>query len=219
MYIMKINVKTRAKVVEAYLNKLFPAPETELNFSSNFELLVAVILSAQCTDIRVNKVTSVLFKTHCTPKDFVEITQEELEKKIYSCGFYSQKAMSIKQASKDIIDKFNGDVPNTLEDLMTLRGVGRKTANVVLSVAFGVPAIAVDTHVFRVSRRLGLSSGKTVWEVEQDLMKLFRKEIWTKLHYQLVLYGRYNSKARGESKWEEEFLEFEKKFLEENPKL
>lgn len=204
--------KQRAKAVKAYLDNLYPQAWCELDFSSTFELLVAVILSAQCTDKRVNKITKELFKTHNIPEHFVEISQEELERKIYSCGFYSQKSKSIKQASKDILEKFDGNVPNNLEDLMSLRGVGRKTANVVLSVAFNVPAIAVDTHVFRVAKRLELSEGKNVLQVENDLMKLFDKKDWSRLHSQMVLYGRYNSKATDKDGWKKDFFEFEKEF-------
>ncbi len=209
---MEKNRKQRAKVVKAYLDKLYPEAWCELDFTTNFELLVAVILSAQCTDKRVNQVTKELFKTHSTPKDFVEIAQEELEKKVYSCGFYSQKSKSIKEASKDILEKFGGNVPSTLEELISLRGVGRKTANVVLSVAYGVPAIAVDTHVFRVAKRLGLSDGKDVLQVEKDLMSLFDKKDWSRLHSQMVLYGRYNSKATDKDGWKEDFYNFEKEY-------
>lgn len=213
---MKINKKQRAKVVKAYLDKLYPTAWCELDYTTNFELLVAVILSAQCTDKRVNQVTKELFKTHSTPQDFVEISQEELEKKVFSCGFYSQKSKSIKEASKDIIEKFGGQVPNTLKDLTSLRGVGRKTANVVLSVAFSKPAIAVDTHVFRVAKRLGLSEGKNVLQVEKDLMELFEEKDWSRLHSQMVLYGRYNSKATDKEGWKEDFYNFEKEFLKDS---
>ena len=211
---MKITKQKKAEIVKAYLDTLYPDPKCELNFNSNFQLLVAVVLSAQCTDKRVNEVTPVLFEKYPNPRALANAKQEDVEKIIYSCGFYTQKAKSIIEASKDITTKFNGQVPDNLQDLTSLRGVGRKTANVVLSVAFKKPAIAVDTHVFRMAKRFGLSNGKTVWEVEKDLMKLFKQEDWAKLHYQLVLYGRYKSKARGKSDWEEEFLSFQKKYLE-----
>lgn len=216
---MENKKKQRAEVVKAYLDKLYPQAWCELDYRTNFQLLVAVILSAQCTDKRVNLITEQLFKTHNTPQDFVKISQEELEKKIYSCGFYSQKSKSIKQASKDIIEKFGGQVPNTLQDLTSLRGVGRKTANVMLSVAFGVPAIAVDTHVFRVAKRLELSKGKNVNEVEQDLMALFDKKDWSRLHSQMVLYGRYNSKATDKEGWKQDFFDFEKEYLKNKSKI
>jgi endonuclease-3 len=189
---------------------LFPNPKCELDFSNNFELLVAVILSAQCTDKRVNKVTPQLFAKFPTPHDFAVAKQEDVEKMIYSCGFYAQKAKSIISASKDIIQKFDGQVPSTFEQLTSLRGVGRKTANVVLSVAFNQPAIAVDTHVFRVAHRLGLSNANTPLGVEKDLMKLFKPSSWSKIHYQMVLFGRYYCKARGSNEWQKDFLEFEK---------
>lgn len=208
--------KIRALVVKAYLDKLFPSPVCELNFSNNFELLVAVILSAQCTDKRVNKITPNLFQKFSTPQDFAVMEQKELEKLIFSCGFYQNKAKSIISASKDIVAKFNGQVPNNYEELISLGGVGRKTANVILSVGFGFPAIAVDTHVFRVSKRLGLTSGKNVLTCENDLMDLFEKKDWAKLHYQMVLYGRYYCKARGNDDWKNDFLQFEKKYLLDN---
>lgn len=208
--------KVRAKVVSAYLNKIFPSPACELNFSNNFELLIAVMLSARCTDRRVNKITQQLFSKYNSPQAFATADQKELERLIYSCGFYAQKAQSIISASKDIVEKFSGNVPSTLEELTSLRGVGRKTANVVMSVGFSLPAIAVDTHVFRVSKRLGLTDAENVLVCEKDLMKLFRREDWAKLHYQMVLYGRYYCKARGSDNWKEDFLAFEKQFLKDN---
>lgn len=170
-------------------------PKCELNYQTPFQLLVAVILSAQCTDKMVNQVTAELFKTCKNPEDFVLITQESLEEKIHSCGFYHNKAKAIKSASLDIIKRFNGKVPNNFEDLTTLSGVGRKTANVVMAVAFGGDAIAVDTHVLRVSNRLGLVKTENPYVCEQALMKLFPKNKWSKLHYQMVLFGRYTCKA------------------------
>lgn len=170
-------------------------PKCELEFETPFQLLVAVILSAQCTDKRVNQVTSELFKTHSTPQDFASISQGELEQKIHSCGFYRNKAKSIKSASCDIIEKFNGEVPNDFDDLLSLAGVGRKTANVVLAVAFGKDAIAVDTHVLRVSNRLGIVKTTDPNKCEMKLREIFPKKTWSKLHYQMVLFGRYTCKA------------------------
>lgn len=213
MIIVNKKLKQRAQVVEAYLNKLYPSPACELYFTNEFELLVAVILSAQCTDKRVNKITPSLFAKYPKPEDFAYMDQKKLEKLIFSCGFYSAKAKAIIEASRDIVEKFDSKVPQNREDLMTLRGVGRKTANVILSVAFGKPAIAVDTHVYRIAKRFGLSKGETVWQVEQDLMKLFEEKNWAKLHYQMVLFGRYNSPARGKSDWKEKFEEFEKEYF------
>ena len=157
---------TKAQSILDGLAKLYPDAKPALHFNSPYELLVAVILSAQCTDERVNKVTEILFKEHNTPESMLKLTQEQLEKYIFSCGFYRNKAAHILSASRDILEKFGGEVPNTLEQLKTLAGVGQKTANVVYAVAFGGDAIAVDTHVFRVSNRLGLAEGNTPAKVE-----------------------------------------------------
>ena len=172
------------------LEKLYPDAKPALHYTTAYELLVAVILSAQCTDERVNKVTAVLFEKYSTPQTMLTLSQAELEKYIYSCGFYRMKAEHILSASKDIIEKFNGEVPDTVEKLMSLAGVGKKTANVVYSVWFGGDAIAVDTHVFRVSNRLGLAKGKTPLEVESGLNKAIPKEAWSKAHHWLIWHGR-----------------------------
>ena len=172
------------------LERLYPDARPALVYSTPYELLVAVILSAQCTDERVNKVTAELFKIANTPKKMAELSQGELEKYIYSCGFYHNKAAHILSASRDILEKFGGQVPDNLEDLRSLAGVGRKTANVVYSVAFGGAAIAVDTHVFRVANRTGLSVGKTPTEVEEGLMRVIPKENWAKAHHWLIYHGR-----------------------------
>ena len=178
------------KTALAELERLYKGAKPALRFSSPYELLIAVILSAQCTDERVNKVTKVLFEKHSTPKTMLLLTQAELEKYIFSCGFYRMKAAHILSASRDILDKFGGEVPGTVEELMTLAGVGKKTANVVYAVAFGGDAIAVDTHVFRVSNRLGLAKGKTPIEVEEGLYKVVPKEHWSKAHHWLIYHGR-----------------------------
>lgn len=172
------------------LERLYPDAKPALIYKTPYELLVAVILSAQCTDERVNKVTEVLFKEHNTPQSMLELSQPELEKYIFSCGFYRNKAAHILSASADIIEKFGGEVPSTLEELRTLAGVGRKTANVVYAVAFGGDAIAVDTHVFRVSNRLGIANGKTPEKVEEDLMKAIPQNMWSKAHHYLIWHGR-----------------------------
>ena len=172
------------------LGRLYPDAKPALLYKTPYELLVAVILSAQCTDERVNKVTEVLFKEHNTPHSMLTLTQPELEKYIFSCGFYRNKAAHILSASADIIEKFGGEVPSTLEELRTLAGVGRKTANVVYAVAFGGDAIAVDTHVFRVSNRLGIADGKTPEKVEEDLMKVIPQNMWSKAHHYLIWHGR-----------------------------
>ena len=172
------------------LARLYPDAKPALEFRSPYELLVAVILSAQCTDERVNKVTRALFEKHAAPRDMLSLSQEELEKYIYSCGFYHNKAQHILSATRDILEKFGGEVPATLEDLRTLAGVGRKTANVVYAVAFGGDAIAVDTHVFRVSNRLGLAHASTPEKTEQQLMAAIPKDDWSKAHHWLIFHGR-----------------------------
>ena len=172
------------------LEALYPDAVPALKFRSPYELLVAVILSAQCTDERVNQVTEKLFEEHNTPQKMLLLSQEELEKYIYSCGFYHNKAAHILSASRDILEKFGGEVPSTLEELRTLAGVGRKTANVVYAVAFGGDAIAVDTHVFRVSNRLGLAEGSTPEKVEEELCRVIPKELWSRAHHWLIYHGR-----------------------------
>lgn len=177
------------KILDELAN-LYPSAQPALQFKSQYELLVAVILSAQCTDERVNKVTAVLFEKYNTPEKMLTLSQEELEKYIFSCGFYHNKAAHILSASRDIVEKFGGKVPPTLEELRTLAGVGRKTANVVYAVGFGGDAIAVDTHVFRVSNRLGIAEGKTPDKVEDGLCAAIPKELWSKAHHYLIYHGR-----------------------------
>lgn len=172
------------------LAALYPDAKPALNYGSPYELLVAVILSAQCTDERVNKVTAELFKEHNTPEKMLALSQDELEQYIYSCGFYHNKAAHILSASRDILKRYGGEVPSTLEELKTLAGVGQKTANVVYAVAFGGDAIAVDTHVFRVSNRLGIAEGKTPAKVEEGLCKALPKSEWSKAHHYLIYHGR-----------------------------
>lgn len=183
-------MKQKTQSILNELENLYPDAQPALKFNSNYELLVAVILSAQCTDERVNKVTAVLFKDYNTPEKMLTLGQESLEKYIYSCGFYHNKAAHILSASKDIIEKFNGVVPSTLEELKTLAGVGQKTANVVYAVGFGGDAIAVDTHVFRVSNRLGIAEGKTPQKVEEGLCENIPKDMWSKAHHYLIYHGR-----------------------------
>lgn len=172
------------------LAALYPEARPALKYQSPYQLLVAVILSAQCTDERVNKVTEVLFKKHGTPRTMLQLTQEELEKFIFSCGLYRSKAAHILSATKDICEKFGGEVPSGFAQLKTLAGVGQKTANVVYSVAFGGDAIAVDTHVFRVSNRLGLAEGNTPAKVEEGLKNVIPKSDWSKAHHWLIYHGR-----------------------------
>ncbi len=188
-------MKTEEKILSE-LERLYPDAKPALVYSSPYELLVAVILSAQCTDERVNLVTKSLFERYGTPEKMITLSQEELEKRIYSCGFYHNKAAHILSASKDILSRYGGQVPATIGELRTLAGVGRKTANVVYSVAFGGDAIAVDTHVFRVSRRLGLASGNTPEKVENELMKIVPEGKRGKAHHWLIWHGRKVCKSQ-----------------------
>ena len=178
-----------------YLKELFPVAKCELNFGSTFQLLVAVILSAQCTDKRVNMVTEKLFQKFSTAQDFAILKQEELEQLIKPCGFYHNKAKHIIQASKDIVNYHNGQVPSNYDSLLALSGVGRKTANVVSATAFNTNVVAVDTHVLRVSNRLGFSNSSNPNVTEQDLTKRFKTNL-ADLHYRMVLFGRYYCKAQ-----------------------
>ncbi|MBA5851346.1 endonuclease III [Clostridium sp. cel8] len=178
------------------LDETYPEAKCALNFNSPYELLISTILSAQCTDVRVNKVTSELYKEFNTPEKMVTLTEEELANKIRSCGFYRNKSKNILATSRAIIEDFNGEVPSTMEDLLKLPGVGRKTADVVLSNAFGIPAIAVDTHVFRVSNRIGIGKGNTPIKVEEDLMRNIPKDKWSRAHHYLIWHGRKICKSR-----------------------
>ena len=178
------------KEILSELERLYPDAAPALRFASPYELLVAVMLSAQCTDERVNKVTAELFRTYNTPQKMLTLSQEQLEQKIFSCGFYHNKAAHILSASRDIMQKFGGEVPSTQEELCTLAGVGRKTANVVYAFAFGGDAIAVDTHVFRVSNRLGLAAGSTPDKVEAGLCAVIPKAQWSQAHHWLIYHGR-----------------------------
>ncbi len=178
------------------VDSLYPSPKCELVFNSNYELLVAVILSAQCTDKRVNLVTKELFKNFNTPQKMITLSQAELEDKIRACGFFHNKAKHILDCSMQLIEKYGGEIPKDKTELKKLAGVGEKTANVVISNAFGVPAIAVDTHVFRVSNRLGLANSKTVDKTQKDLEKNIPKDKWIKFHHALVLHGRYVCKSQ-----------------------
>ncbi len=174
----------------AELERLYPDAKPALHYSTAYELLVAVVLSAQCTDERVNKVTATLFEKYSTPRAMLTLSQKELEGYIFSCGFYRMKAEHILSASRDIIERFHGEVPGTVAELMSLAGVGKKTANVVYAVWFGGDAIAVDTHVFRVSNRLGLAKGDTPERVEAGLNKAIPKADWSKAHHWLIWHGR-----------------------------
>lgn len=179
------------------LKKTYPDAKCSLDFSTPFEMLIAVILSAQCTDERVNKTTPSIFKKYNTPQDFANIDIKELEDLIHPCGFYKNKAKSIKETSKILIEKFNSQVPQTMEELMSLPGVGRKTANVVMLEAFNNPqGIAVDTHCKRLANRIGLSNKKDPEKIEKDLLKLFPKEYYKDANHILILHGRNLCTAR-----------------------
>lgn len=184
------------KMIIMMLEKEYNGMGCALNYNSPFELLVATMLSAQTTDVTVNKATNVLFEKYNKPEDFAAITTEELESYIKSCGFYKNKAKNIIEASKKIQEEYSGKVPDTLEELIKLPGVGRKTANVVLSNAFDKDAIAVDTHVFRVSNRIGLANAKDAYKTEEQLMENIPKEYWSRAHHWLIWHGRKICTAR-----------------------
>ncbi len=177
--------------------EMFPDAHCELMHENPFELLIATLLSAQTTDINVNRVTADLFQKYKTPEDYLAVSLEELQQDIRSIGLYRTKAKNIQKLCTTLLDDFDGMVPQTLEELMQLAGVGRKTANVVLSVAFGIPAIAVDTHVERIAKRLGFCRWKdSVMQVEETLMRKIPKEEWSDTHHRLIFFGRYHCKSQ-----------------------
>ena len=179
------------------LKQTYPDAKCSLDFTTPFEMLIAVILSAQCTDERVNKTTPSIFTKYSTPEDFVKMPLSILEELIHPCGFYKNKAKNIKLSSQKIIDDFNGKVPETMEDLLSLPGVGRKTANVVMFEAFNKPqGIAVDTHAKRISNRIGFSQEKTPEKIEKDLLELFPYEYLKDVNHLLIYHGRAICKAR-----------------------
>lgn len=180
-----------AMAIYRQLASMHPEAGCELRFKDTFQLLVAVILSAQCTDARVNKVTEKLFAVYDTPQKFASLETEELIPYIFSCGFYNNKAKNIIAMSRAVCEKHGGRVPEDFDELTGLAGVGRKTASVVCAVAFGKPAVPVDTHVYRVARRLGFSDGKSPEAVERDIKALFPSEVWNDLHHYMIFHGRY----------------------------
>lgn len=190
-----MEMQERVAGVIAALKAEYPDALCALQYKKDYELMIAVRLSAQCTDARVNLVTRELFKKYNTPEKMLALSAEELEKKIFSCGLYKTKAAHILSASADIIARFGGEVPKEKKDLQTLAGVGTKTANVVYSVAFGGDAIAVDTHVFRVSNRIGLAHAANVKKTEEQLMEILEKSSWKKAHHYLIYLGRQVCKA------------------------
>lgn len=191
----KESLKEKVKEIIKILSKEFPDARVALKYSNPFELLIATILSAQCTDIKVNQVTANLFKRYKSPKDFLKVDLEKLEDEIRPTGFYKNKAKAIKSCCKELIERFNGEVPKTLEELITLPGVGRKTANVILGNAYGIPGIVVDTHVQRVSKRIGLTKNEDPTKIEFDLMEIVPKVEWTHFSNLLIWHGRYTCKA------------------------
>ena len=178
------------------LERQNPSPTTELNYASSFELLIAVILSAQATDISVNKATGKLFKQANSPEKIIKMGKAKLKENIKTIGLFNTKAENVLKTCRILLDNHSGEVPQTREKLESLPGVGRKTANVVLNTAFGQPTIAVDTHIFRVSNRTGLAKGKDVRKVEDALMKFVPKEFKQNAHHWLILHGRYTCIAR-----------------------
>ncbi|MBG9546544.1 endonuclease III [Cytobacillus firmus] len=189
--------KTQIRHCLDAMGEMFPEAHCELNHSNPFELVIAVALSAQCTDALVNKVTRNLFQKYKTPEDYLDVSIEELQDDIRSIGLYRNKAKNIQKLCRLLLDEYGGVVPRDRDELTKLPGVGRKTANVVVSVAFGVPAIAVDTHVERVSKRLGFCRWKdSVLEVEKALMKKVPMDEWSITHHRMIFFGRYHCKAQ-----------------------
>jgi len=190
------DLRKRVKDIIKILSKEIPDSRIALKFSNPLELLIATILSAQCTDVRVNQVTADLFKKHRSAKDYAEANLAELEEDIRPTGFYRNKAKSIQRSCQELVKRFGGNVPKTLEELVTLPGVGRKTANVILGNAFGTPGIVVDTHVHRVSRRIDLTKNDDPVKIEFDLMEIVPQEEWTHFSNLLVWHGRRTCVAR-----------------------
>lgn len=188
--------KKKIEQILATLEGLYGQEQCGLDFDTPFELLIATILSAQCTDVRVNIVTSDLFEDFNTPETILLLGEEGLLAKIKTCGLAKTKARNIILTCHRLLTEYNGVVPAQMDELITLPGVGRKTANVVMSNAFNIPAIAVDTHVFRVSRRIGLAAGKTVLEVEKELMNIIPQNKWSQAHHWLIWHGRKCCTAR-----------------------
>lgn len=185
----------KAKIIAERLDALYPRPTIPLNHGDNFTFLVAVMLSAQCTDKRVNETTPALFARADSPQKMAALSEDEIREIIKPCGLAPTKAKNIRKMSEILCEKFGGRVPNTFEELESLPGVGHKTASVLMSQAFGVPAFPVDTHIHRLATRWGLTDGKSVEHTERDLKKIFPKEKWHDLHLQFIYYGREHCKA------------------------
>ena len=189
--------KEKVKFIIDELNRLYPKTPIPLDHKNNFELLIAVLLSAQCTDERVNQVTPKLFNVANTPLRMSKVSRENIYSIIKPCGLGPQKSKAISELSNILIEQFNGMVPNSFDELEKLPGVGHKTASVVMSQGFGFPAFPVDTHIHRLAQRWGLTNGRSVNQTEKDLKRLFPKENWNKLHLQIIFYGREYCTARG----------------------
>ncbi len=194
---MSLTKPERVEFIDRRLNELYPNPPIPLQHSSPYTLLVAVLLSAQCTDERVNRVTSLLFQQADNPFGMVKVPQERIYNVIRPCGLAPKKSAAIKELSAILVERYNGQVPDSLELLEQLPGVGHKTASVVMSQAFGQPAFPVDTHIHRLSQRWGLTSGRSVRQTELDLKRLFPQQRWSDLHLQMIYYGREHCTARG----------------------
>lgn len=188
--------RARMDEVISTLSKIYPDVKIQLDHENPFQLLVATILSAQCTDARVNIVTKDLFKKYIIPDDYLKVPQEELEKDIFSTGFYKAKAKNIQGACKAIVEEFSGEVPNNMDDLLKLPGVGRKTANVILGHCFDTPGIVVDTHVTRISNKLGFTDTKNAVKIEFKLMKIIPEDIWVTFTHYFINHGRNTCVAR-----------------------
>ena len=191
-----MNEKEKAKQILKILNKIYQTTPIPLKHKNIFTLLVSVLLSAQCTDLNVNNVTKNIYPKYNKPEHFVKLGRKKIEKLIKKIGIFRVKAKSIYLMSKKLLDEHNGKVPKTFEELEKLPGVGHKTASVIMSQGFGQPAFAVDTHIHRLAQRWGLTSGKNVIQTEKDLKRIFPKKLWTKLHLQIIYYGREYCKAR-----------------------
>ena len=191
-----MNSKKKSKIIIKILNNTYPKIKVPLNYKNTFTLLISVLLSAQCTDVNVNNVTKKIYPKYNKPKHFVKLGRKKIEKLIKKIGIFRIKAKSIYNLSKILIEKHNGKVPKTFEELENLPGVGHKTASVVMSQGFGYPAFPIDTHIHRLAQRWGLTSGKNVVQTEEDLKRLFPKKSWNKLHLQIIYYGREYCKAR-----------------------
>ena len=186
----------RANIVKKLLDKKYPQTPIPLDHKDNFSLLIAVLLSAQCTDERVNQITPKLFAKASTPESMNKLTRDQIYKIIKPCGLGPQKSKAIKNLSNILVNEFNSKIPNNFNDLESLPGVGHKTASVVMSQGFGIPAFAVDTHIHRLAQRWGLTNGKNVKKTEEDLKKLFPESSWNKLHLQIIFWGREYCQAR-----------------------